>query len=818
MARLVTLLALSMVVMTGHTAAQGPAILSGRVLSDTQEPLRAATIIVRQAATATAPEQLQQSTDASGAFSIVLPAPGDYIVRVESSGFFPIADRAMTIGSGRTEVTFTLEPVREYSETTNVQARGGDALVLERNAADKTIGSQELLNVPYPGSENVKNSLRILPGVVQDAFTGIHLNGAPEHEVSFLLDGFNIGDPLSGRFNPRISVDAVRAINVMSGPISAEFGKGSAGAIEIITNTGGDRMRYSAATFVPVIGNQKGWRVLDWTPRVSVSGPIKAGRAWFTNNANGEFHQYVVPELPGGEDQAWWARASDHLHAQINPTPTNMLHASALFSMAWSRNAGLSALDPVSTTLDTRSRQVLFNLRDQQMLKGGALFEVGYGSNRTFLRQEPKGRAPYISTPEGRSGNHYFDGRQESSRDQALANLYLPAFTLAGSHQVKTGVGLDWLGYDQETGRSEIRLFDSALAPIRTIAFEGSGTVSASNVEAGAYVQDTWRLSSRVVAQLGVRADWDDLVSDWGASPRLGIAWSPFNDDDLRISGGYAIARDATRLHLFSRADDQRPINTFYTQAPDLASRSFRSTFVIPGQLSSPHARTWSLTVDRRFRRRNLFFRAQAFDRRSANGLSFFGTPSSERDTTYTLSNARRERYRAVEASVRQTIRQEYGWSASYTRSRVTSNAVIDISPGDYVLATNNDGPLDWDTPNRVVAWFYLPAVIRPKWAIAGFIDYRGGFPFSALDDAGFVIGSANSYRYPSHFELDLAVERRITLRGHLWALRVGVDNITNHFNPTTVNANITSDRFGQLYGGQDRLLIARLRWLGKAK
>ena len=223
------------------------------------------------------------------------------------------------------------------------------------------------------------------------------------------------------------------------------------------------------------------------------------------------------------------------------------------------------------------------------------------------------------------------------------------------------------------------------------------------------------------------------------------------------------------------------------------------------------------MTVDRRLPS-NLFVRVQGFDRRSTNGLSFFGTPSSERDTTYTLSNDRRERYRAVETSVRQTIRQEYGWSASYTRSKVDSNAVLDIGPGDYVLAAHNDGPLDWDTPNRVVGWFYLPTVIRPKWAIAGLVEYRGGFPFSALDDAGFVVGSANAYRYPSHFELDLALERRITLRRHHWALRIGVDNITGHFNPTTVNANVTSDRFGQFYGSQDRLLIARLRWLGKSR
>jgi outer membrane receptor protein involved in Fe transport len=787
--------------------------LTGRVLSDTQEPLRSAAISVRPVPDGA---RVQAITDGSGAFSIVVPAPGDYLVDVHCAGFFTLADqRASATGSVSSELTFVLEPVREYSETTSVQGQS-NALALERNGAEKNISSQELLNAPYPGSESLKNGLRILPGVVQDAFAGIHLNGAPESEVLFLLDGFNIGDPLTGRFNPRISVDAVRSVNVHSGPYSAEYGKGAAGAIEIVTNTGDDRLRYSAATFVPVIGDQKGWRVLDWTPRVSASGPIKAGRAWFTNNANGDFHQYVVPELPRGDDQTWRARVSDHLHAQVNPTTTNILHASALVSVGWSNNNGLSALDPESTTLDVRSRQILFNVRDQQMLAGGALFEVGYGSNRTYVRQTPKGHAPYISRPEGRGGNHYFDGLQESSRDQVLANLFLPVYTFAGTHQIKTGLGFDRIGYDQEITRTEIQLFDTDLAPIRRIAFTGSGSLSASNYEAAAYVQDAWRLSNRVLAQLGVRMDWDKLTSDWSASPRAGLAWSPFSGESTKISGGYATTHDATRLQLFVRPGDQTPVSTLYP--PFGTGRlPLRSTFVIPDRLASPAYHTWSLTLDQRLPS-NLSVHTQALSRRSDNSLAYFGTPFTDRDTTYTLANDRTESYRAWEISVRQTIGQEYSWTTSYTRSRVRSNAVLDISPDDYFIATDNDGPLDWDAPNRVVSWGYLPTVIRPKWAIAYLVDYRTGFPFSTTNDAGVIVGSSNSYRYLAHFELDLALERRIKLHGHQWALRIGVDNITNHFNATSVNANVNSDKFLQFYGGQDRLLVLRLRWLGRAK
>ena len=95
--------------MSGRAAAQEPAILSGRVLSDTKEPLRSATVTVGGAAAAPACAARRRWSGFSNrpTRGLVLDRPprrvAIIVVNVQSAGFFPIADRAMTIGSGRTE-------------------------------------------------------------------------------------------------------------------------------------------------------------------------------------------------------------------------------------------------------------------------------------------------------------------------------------------------------------------------------------------------------------------------------------------------------------------------------------------------------------------------------------------------------------------------------------------------------------------------------------------------------------------------------------------------------------------------------------------
>src|SRR5262249_48005274 len=153
-------------------------------------------------------------------------------------------------------------------------------------------------------------------------------------------------------------------------------------------------------------------------------------------------------------------------------------------------------LDPLSTTVDDRTYQALVNVRDQQFLHNGLAFEIGYGTNRTSLRERPQGQAPFVSTPFGRTGNSYLGTTEHASRDQLLVNLSLPTreHLIAGSHQLKVGIDLDRRGYDQDASRGMLTFLDAKNQPIRTMTFEGEGSLSASAFDAAAYVQDAWRV------------------------------------------------------------------------------------------------------------------------------------------------------------------------------------------------------------------------------------------------------------------------------------------------------------------------------------
>jgi hypothetical protein len=758
--------------------------VAGRTVSDTAAPVADVEIAARTAAGAGV--VAKAVSDASGGFTLDLPGAGDYLIDAGRPGFYAITGQPFAASPGAA-LSLTMFPVREHVESLEVTSRG-NAVALGGEAGTQALSGAEAMHVPFAGSHDVKNALRTLPGVVQDAFSGIHVAGARESQTLFVMDGFNIGDPLTGGFDPRVSVEAVQSLTVRSGVYSAEFGKGSGGVVEVATSTGGDRLRTSATDFVPTVVDAKGWRVQSWTPRVGLSGPIVRERAWFANHFIGDYNQWFVEELPRDEDSTTSRRLSNHTRTQVNLAPANVLQAGVLLSSGAWRRLGLSALDPLSTTRDADSRQWFVNLRDQQVLANGAVVEAGYASNRTFLRLTPRGHDPWIGTPNGRRGNYYYDGEQRASRDQAIVNVHLPAWTWAGSHHVKIGGDVNRVAYEQRAVRGAIELRDDDDRPIRSIGFSGSGTTTIAAGEAAAFVQDAWTLHPRVVLQLGLRADWDGLTRDWAASPRASIAWAPTAAGDTRVSAGVAVTHDAARLQLFAAARDQVPTSVFAPPYGPGVPVTWR--FVVPGGLASPGFITSTAAFDRRLPAR-LHLHVQGLHRRGDDV--------------------------AGEITLRQNLGQEYGWLASYTRASARTNMVLGAGPDSYFVAADNEGPLAWDAPHRVLSWAYLPT-FRPRWSVSYLLEYRSGFPWSAADSAGFVVGPANAHRFPDYFDLTIGLERRTRLFGQDWAVRASLDNVTNHFNPGTVNGTVESEAFGTFYGGRSRTLAFRVRWLGRAR
>ncbi|MGH9672610.1 MAG: TonB-dependent receptor [Bryobacteraceae bacterium] len=794
--------------------------LEGRVVNENNAPLPGARLTLR-------PGNLVTISDPTGAFFWDVPAAGEYTIDIECAGYFPLRNGKVRPGE---EVQFVLNRQREQFESIDVIAPPA-VVSLDTTSTAEGVTATQIVNVPYPNTNDLRSALRILPSVRRDQRGGLHINGGSEEQVLYTLNGFNVTDPLTGRFETRLSVESVQSADVVSGRYSAEYGKGSAGALVIHTRSGDDKLRYAATNFLPGVENRKGLVIGDWTPRVNVSGPIRRGRAWFSESFDVQYSKRVVEDLPNGEDRTASWRYSNLLHTQWNITPSNILYASVLNSLWNAPRSNLGALDPVETTIDRRSRQWLFTLKDQIYLPGRALLEVGYGWNRTFGREIPQGQEYYLVLPDGRRGNHFVDAVRKAGRDQVIMNAFLPSFELAGGHQIKSGLDWDRVSYGQEVRRTGYDFYDQGGVLLRRTAFHGNGALRTSNYESAFYVTDSWRVRPRLLLEAGMRADADRVVNRWDVSPRLGVAWSPPGLENTKISGGFARVYDAANLRLFTRPQDQYSLTTYFAQNGAIGRGPALAVFTRgDAALDRPRYHNWSAGFEQRWPR-SLYSRFEYLRRRGGRGFTYVnslepGAPPPREyldafkvpmvDAVYALRNQRRDIFDSLELTVRQTLRSQYEWLGSYTWSRAFSNAVVDLSQEDPILLHDNVGRMPWDAPHRFLSWGYLPTLWK-QWAVAYLTELRTGYPFSVQTDAGAVLGGLNTQRFPMHFDLNVHLERRFEMRGHRWAFRFGANNITNRRNPDAVINNPASPRFMTFLGGSGRSTNFRIRWLGRS-
>jgi hypothetical protein len=254
-----------------------------------------------------------------------------------------------------------------YEIRSSIEVKGGDPgmIDMDRTAPRTTLSSRTLYDVPFPDQNSLRSGLRMMPGVVQDSSAGIHLFGGSEDQAQYSFEGFQLNDPLTGRFDARMSLESVKSVDVQASPSGSDVGRCGAGAMILHARTGGDEFKYSATNIFPGIALGQGLRVSDWTPRGNISGPWKKGRAWYFNTAELQFVRTTVPQLPASENSSKTWRFNDLLHNQVNLGPNNILFIGLLFNYFYEPRSGLTYLDPLETTVNRRSNQWLATSKDQ---------------------------------------------------------------------------------------------------------------------------------------------------------------------------------------------------------------------------------------------------------------------------------------------------------------------------------------------------------------------------------------------------------------------------------------------------------------------
>lgn len=833
---------LVLVLSCGISAQTAEIVVTGRAVDENDAGITGVEIIVRNPAG----EERHATTDPTGGFKVTLPSEGQYLFAATQSGYLPVKNLPVDVHAGMGAVDLILNHAKEVLQSVDVKA-SQEEVDVEQTQSERVLTGIEIMDIPYPSTHSLREAMTLIPGQVADATGGLHFDGGREEQTNYLLDGFNIGDPLTGTLKTTVSVEAVSSLDYLSGRYSPEYGQGSAGTLQIKTQTGDDQFRYSATNFIPGVSTFEGLHLGDWTPRLNFSGPIVKGRAWFSDNLDGDYNVTKVPDLPSNQNTTTSLQASNMLHTQVNLTPSNILYTDFLFNYQRASEFGLGALTPPSTTLDQRGRTWFLDLKDQIYVARGTLLELGFAETFTLARMIPFGTNIYQIYLNGAEGNNFLNSTQHSRRGQFLTNLFLPAWHLAGTHNLKMGTDVDRLDYSQGITRTGYDLCDvnspQAISPIpcgaasnvlRSVTFEGNGTLSRPSLTVSSYLTDHWQARKNLFFEMGVREDWDEILRRWLWSPRGAFSYAPFGSPNTRISGGFAVLYDPTIIQLFARPLDQytlTDINVWYGTLPTVPLLNALSFYTLPSEhLKAPLYQNWSAGLDHQFPR-HIHAGLSLHRKRGGDGFAYVNTlpepivaspeiaaayHASYVEQEFTLTSSRHDQYDAAQVIVHQAIGGRYEWMASYTRSRTHSNEVLDPSlEQTLLLGPNNVGPLPWDTPNRFLSWGYLPTLWK-NWAVAYLFEERTGFPFSIQHDNGQLIGAPDARRYPDYFNLGLHVEWRVRLRKYRFGIRGGIENLTNHRNPTEVNNIYESPTYLTFYGSEGRHFVARLRWLGK--
>jgi hypothetical protein len=816
----IAVLLLAGLALAGQAAAQVD--WNGRVVDQNDAPVAGARVRIHLEARAA----LEAESSPTGSFVITVPGPGRYLVTVDRAGYFQLRDQAAEVAAGGAETILVLNVQEEVFQSVHVGALS-NPVDATATAEEERLSGTEINDIPYPATQSLRNGMRLMPGTIEDPSAGLHFHGGAEDQTQYTLNGVDITDPIGGRYTTLLAIEGVQSVDLEGAREPAQYGPGSGGTLAIRTENGTDLFHYTATNFIPGIDQRGGTRIGDWAPRAVLSGPIVKGRAWFADSLYGSYNSgYVAGLPPGANTNAAWA-LGNLAHAQVNLSPANIFYADFLSNFDHQSHFGLGPLDPVPTSSGLSDREWLLTAKDSHSWYGGSLLELGIAWQAVYHRFVPEGTAPYLVTPEGRSGNYFVDSRQNGRRGQVFVNYFPPARALAGRHQLQTGAAAHLLDYDAQFTRSEAEVIGLSGLPKFITTFRGGGMIDRGNTVASAYVNDHWQPAGRLTVDVGARLDWDRLVGQAAVSPRIAAAWAPMADGRTKFTAGYAILRDPGNLALFSKPLDQQAVTMPYdSSGAPLAP--LVTTFVAGRDLKFPRYGQWSAGAARDLGRR-ISASAEWMRKRGADGFVYApaGAPGPVNldlvgmawgyGGDYVLSNLRRDAYDEVAFTVRQSFGEQFGWLASYTRSRAVSNAVLSTTIDQPLQVMSEFAPMPWDAPNRFLGWGYFP-LHGSNWALAMLVDYRTGLPYSITADSGVAVGPVDAQRYPDTFDLNVHVERRFVFHGYRLGLRVGCNNITGRRNYTAVNNVEGAPNFRQFYGDEGRHVVVRIRMFGRAR
>jgi hypothetical protein len=590
------------------------ASLAGRVTDPQAAPVPGATITLRSTATAATWKAV---SGADGRFVLALLPPGTYDAEVTLAAFRPWRTRGLVLEVGRERV-LDVELAVGGVEATVVVIDDAENPPLT-SAVEGVLGAQRIETLPLNGRNFLELAFLVpgnqpTPNFDPTKTNSVLISSAGQlgRGGNIAIDGQDNNDDVVGGPLLNLPIDAVQEFQIATNRFGADLGRSASSVINIVTRSGGNARRGTAALFA----RDGAWQATpatldpsaDDTPfdRQQLSGaaggPIQRDRLfWF---AAGEYRNQDGAVQVGTRDSAARAIRRSFADAPLDDGLWSVrADGGGGANRVTLRYAGQRSTDTAASAVEraigsATQRQEASNKYHSVL---GSWTTVGsptfvnalQASVSTFHNLTiPVATLPQLTFPSLQDGASF---RMPQDTKQTRFQVTDTASFVRGAHALRVGGELQridaefGLGVFRQ-GRIELvqdfpvfdhtgdgRLDDNDLLFAVTLRSgkpdQDLVIPDADNVHIAGFIQDDWTVSSRLQLSIGLRCELDTDVNNQSRvdelnpivlpfvpaerqrdlnnfGPRLGFVWAP--RDRLTVRGGYGTYYDRIVLQIQS--------------------------------------------------------------------------------------------------------------------------------------------------------------------------------------------------------------------------------------------------------------------------
>ena len=510
-------------------------------------------------------------TSANGDYVFVGLPPGDYTVTFTLQGMQTVTKTVALTAAQEATLDATLA-VAGVTAAATVTAK---TETVSTSLQGSTTVTADLAN-KLPVARTVVSAVAASSGVAQvtglgNAFT---ISGGPTFDNLFTVDGAVIIDNVRATPNNLFIEDAIQETTTTVSSVSAEYGRFTGGVVNTITKSGGNLFSGSFRTTLTndawsAVSPAKETRVQEVSPRyeATLGGFLWKDHIWFfgsgryldTNVASQTSAPSGVSPIPfqvGDTEKRYQGKLTfspfaNHTltgsylrvdETQVNNSFGTILDTESLVTRELPQKFITANYNGVITS--NFFVEGLYSQRKFTFIHSGSIFTDLI--NGTLMRDRAFGNARYNSP----TFCGVCDPEKRDNEDFNVKGTYFLSTPSLGSHTIVAG-------YDHFAGSrfannyqsgSNYRLFTTnaifkngdifpVIGPSSYVYYTPIFTLSQTTdaLTHSAYLNDSWRVSSRLSVNLGVRYDKNNASNSLGVVTANDSAWSP------RVAAAYDV-------------------------------------------------------------------------------------------------------------------------------------------------------------------------------------------------------------------------------------------------------------------------------------